>query len=130
MKGDQTMGTSDRWARFLTNEVAALDQGTDSIDEFEKGCKIGLVLSRMLFYFSLIIFTSFYVMTDFAIAGKAQEIKEEVQQGVKETKEEFKKVPEELKKAGKEIKKKSEEVKKGIEADIEQGKKNIQNITK
>jgi F0F1-type ATP synthase membrane subunit b/b' len=120
----------DRCSRFLTNEVTALDQQNDSIDEFGKCCKVGLVLSRMLFYFSLIIFTSFYVMTDFVIAGKTQEIKEEVQQGVKETKEEFKKMPEELKKAGREIKKKSEEAKKNVEADIEEGKKNIQSITK
>jgi hypothetical protein len=130
MQGGQTMGVADRWARFLTNDAAALDQGTDSINKFGKGCKSGLVLSRMLFYFSLIIFVSFHVMTNFAIAGKAQEIKEEVQQGVKETKEEFKKMPEELKKAGKEIKKKSEEVKKNVEADIEEGKKNMQSITK
>jgi F0F1-type ATP synthase membrane subunit b/b' len=120
----------DRCNRFLTNEITSLDRQNDSIDEFGKCCKVGLVFSRMLFCFSLIIFTSFYVMNDFAIAGKAQEIKEEVQQGVQETKEEFKKMPEELKKAGKEIRKKSEEVKKNVEADIKEGQKNIQSITK
>jgi len=124
------MGIAGRWARFLTNDAAALDQGTDPIDKFRKGYKIGMVLSRMLFYFLLIIFTSFYVMTDSAIAGKAEEIKEDVKQGVKETKEEFKKMPEELKKAGKDLKKKSEEIKKDVESDIEQGKKNVRSITK
>jgi F0F1-type ATP synthase membrane subunit b/b' len=124
------MGIGDRWARFLTNDTAALDQGTDPIDRFRKGCKIGMVLSRVLFYFSLILFTSFYVMTDFATAGKAEEIKEEVQQGVKETKEEFKKMPQELKKAGQDLKKKSEGVKKNVEADVEEGKKNIRSLTK
>ena len=85
---------------------------------------------RLVVCVLLIVFNSFYVISEFAIAGKAEEITEEVKQGVKETKEEFKKVPEELKKAGKEIKKKSKEVKKNIEADIEQGKKNVQSITK
>ena len=85
---------------------------------------------RLVICFLPIIFTSFYVTTDLAIAGKAEEIKAEVKQGVKETKEEFKKVPAELKKAGKEIKKKSEEIRKDIENDIEQGKKNVQSITK
>ena len=85
---------------------------------------------QLVICFLLIIFASFYVINDLAIAGKAEEIKEEVKQGVNETKEEFKKVPEELKKAGKEIKKKSEEVRKDIETDIEQGKKNVQSITK
>jgi ferritin-like protein len=124
------MGTVYRWTRFLTNDAVVLDQGTASVDKFGKDCKIGLVLSRMLFCLSLIIFSSYYVVTELAIAGKAEEIKEEVKQGVKETKEEFKKMPEELKQAGQDLKKKSEEVKKGIDADIEQGKKNIQSITK
>ncbi|HVO66328.1 MAG TPA: hypothetical protein VMT12_07595 [Syntrophales bacterium] len=119
-----------RWTRFLTDNAAVSDQETASVDEFGKGCKIGLVLLRMMFCFLLIIFSSFYVFTESAMAGKAEEIKEDVKQGVKETKEEFKKMPEELKKAGKEMKKKSEDVKKGIEVDIEQGKKNIQSITK
>ena len=124
------MGTTDRWTRFLIDDATLLDQRTYSSEEFKKGSKGVLFFSRLFFCLSLIIFTPFYATTDLAIAGKAEEIKEEVKQGVKETKEEFKKVPEELKKAGKEMKKKSEEVRKDIETDIEQGKKNVQSITK
>ena len=124
------MGKADGWVRFLINSTTALDQQNDSIDESGKSYKGDPFVSKMIFYFLLIVFTSFYAMADSAIAGKAQEIKEEVQQGVKETKEEFKKMPEELKKAGKEMKEKSEEIKKNVEADIEEGKKNMQSITK
>jgi len=120
----------DGWTRCLANGTASLAPGTDSIGECGKRCKRRLAVLRLVVCFSLIIFTSFYITTEFAMAGKAEEIKEEVKQGVKETKEEFKKMPEELKKAGEEIKKKSIEVKKGIEADVEQGKKNVQSITK
>jgi len=120
----------DKWARFLTDDVTALDMINDSIDELGKSCKVVVVFSRLMVCFSLIIFTSFYVMADFAIAGKGEEIKEGVKQGVKETTEEFKKMPQELKKAGQELKKKSEEVKKDVEAYIEEGKKNIRSLKK
>jgi hypothetical protein len=88
------------------------------------------ILSRLLFCLSFLIVASVCIMVDFAIAGTAQEIKEDVKQGVKETNKELKKMPEEIKKAGKEIKKKSEEVKKNIEADVEESKKNVRSLTK
>jgi hypothetical protein len=122
------MGIADRRNRSLTDNATVLNE---AIAEFRKGFKVGLVLSRLFFCFSLIIFTSLYVMPDFAIAGTtAQEIKEGVKEGVRETKKELKKMPEELKKAGQEVKKKAEEVKKDIEADVEEGKKNVRSLTK
>jgi len=124
------MSIIDKLTRSLTDYAAASDLRDNSIDKLGKSCKVVVMFSRLFFCFLLIIFTSFCVVTEFAIAGKAEEIKEEVKQGVKETKEEFKKMPQELKKAGQDLKKKSEEVKKDVEADIEEGKKNIRSITK
>jgi ElaB/YqjD/DUF883 family membrane-anchored ribosome-binding protein len=122
------MGIADRRNRFLTNDATVLNE---TIAESREGFKVWLVLPRLFFCFSVIFFVSFYVMSDFAIAGTtAQEIKAEVKEGVRETKEEFKKMPEELKKAGQEAKKKAEEVKKDIEADVEEGKKNVRSLTK
>ena len=122
------MGIADRRNRFLTDDATVLNE---AIAESREGFKVGLVLSRLFFCFSVIFFVSFYIMSDFAIAGTtAQEIKEEVKEGVRETKKELKKMPEELKKAGQEVKKKAEEVKKDIEADVEEGKKNVRSLTK
>ena len=124
------MGIVCRSARFLANGVEILDQHTLPVDKSGKDFKVVPLILRILVCLLLMIFSSFYVVTESVIAGKTEETKDEVKQGIKDTKEEFKKMPEELKKAGKEMKKRSHDVKKNVEADVGQGKKNIQNITK
>lgn len=111
--------------RIGGKNIRMYDRQTRLVNE-----KAGQVLCRLLVCFFLMSFTSFYVMTDVVTTGNAQEIKKEIKEGIRETKEELKKMPEELKKAGKEIKKKSEEVKINVEADIEEGKRNVRSLTK
>lgn len=124
------MNIHDRRTRSLKSDAVAGDLPGEAIHTRGKGGKAGRMLSLLLICFLLTIFTSFCVMTDVVMADKVKEIKEEVKEGVNETKEELKKMPEELKKAGKEIKKKTEDVKKTVEADIEEGKKNVRSLTK
>jgi hypothetical protein len=119
-----------RRSGFVASDAIALDLCGVSICKYGQSRKAGRVLSRLFFCLSFLIVTSVCIMIDFATAGTAQEIKEEVKEGVKETKKELKKMPEEFKKAGKEIKKKSEEVKKNVEADVEEGKQNVRSLTK
>jgi len=115
------MGDADVTAGELLGRTIYKCSKTDNIIRF---------FWRFLVCFFLMIFTSFYVVMDVAMADKAKEIKEEVIKGVKDTKEELKKAPEELKKAGQEVKQKGAEIKKSVEADIEEGKKNVKSIGK
>jgi hypothetical protein len=77
-----------------------------------------------------VIVTSLYAATNDAGADKVQNVKEEVKQGVQETKAELKKVPEGVKKAGQEVRRQAGDVKKTVEADIEEGKRNVRSLTK
>jgi hypothetical protein len=107
----------------------ARDLRNHAMYAFKKRGKAGGIFCRLLVSFSLMIFTSFHIMPDLAGAQTIGEIKQEVKEGITETKEELKKVPEEMRKAGQEIKSKAEEVKKNVEADIEEGKKNVRSLT-
>ena len=95
-----------------------------------KNGKAGPVFWRILVCFLFVIVTSLYAATNDAGADKVQKVKEEVKQGVQETKAELKKVPEGVKKAGQEVRRQAGDVKKTVEADIEEGKRNVRSLTK
>ena len=130
MTGGKTMNIPDRRTRSLKRHSTAETAPSETNHTRGKAEKSGWFFWRFLVCFFLMIFISFYVVTNMVMADKVKEIKEEVIEGVKETKEELKKVPEELKKAGQEIKQKGAEIKKSVEADVEEGKRNVKSIGK
>ncbi len=124
------MNIPDRRTRSLKRHATAEISPGETNHACGKGEKSERFFWRFLVCFFLMIFISHYVVTDIVMADKAKEIKEEVIQGVKDTKEELKKMPEELKKAGQEVKQKGADIKKSVEADVEEGKRNVKSIGK